>query len=138
MKENKLAKIIKNEMKKLSQESKWNKEEEIGFYGDKLIIDGEWKKCRGTVYVLMETSEEYGVLGDGETYTGETYIEIDDYKIDELMELEVIDEPNRKFTKEELAKILEENRDTFEYKYEMPSLTENMGIKVNEPGDEPW
>lgn len=135
---NKLAKIIKNEMKKTAQESKWNREEEIDFYREELVIDNEWKKCGGTVYVLMETSTEYEVLPDGETTTGETYIEIDDYKIDELMDLYIYDEPDRKFTKEELAKILEDNRDIFEYKYEMPSLTEQMGIKVNEPGDEPW
>lgn len=138
MQNNKLAKVIKREMKKTAQESKWNREEEIDFYREELVIDNEWKKCGGTVYVLMKTSTEYEVLGDGETTTGKTYTEIDDYKIDELMDLYIYDEPDRKFTKEELAKILEDNRETFEYKYEMPSLTEEMGIKVNEPGDEPW
>lgn len=134
----KAARMTKNKMKRIAQESKWDREEEVTFYGDQLIIDGEWKKCWGKVYVFMETSVENEVRGDGETLTGRTYREIDDYKIDELMDLQIIDDPDRNFTKEELAKILEENRDTFEYDYEMPSLTENMGIKVNESGDEPW
>lgn len=128
----KAARITKNKMKKNANTiNYWNACEEVSFYGDELYIDNEWKKCSGKVIVSMHLYTD-DVLGDGETHGRESYFVVDDYKIDFLLELEIYDEPDRKFTEEELEKILEENRDTFEYMGEMPSLTEEMGIKVNE------
>lgn len=139
---NKLAEIIKREMKKKA-DNYWNRyhpviEEEFEFYRDELLIDDEWKKCSGKVYVVINAELEYGTLPDGETSTGETYLSIDKYKVLELMELEIDDEPNRKFTAEELAKILEDNRETIEDADEMPSLIENMENKINEPAENPY
>lgn len=132
----------KAEMKKKA-DNYWDRhhpviEEEFEFYRDELLIDDEWKKCSGKVYVVINAELEYGTLPDGETSTGETYLSIDKYKVLELMELEIDDEPNRKFTTEELAKILEDNRETIEDADEMPSLVENMENKINEPAENPY
>lgn len=113
-------------------------EEEIFFNGDYLVIDDEWKKCQGKVYAIINAEREYETLPDGETSTGRTFLEIEEYMIDELMELTVLDDPERTFTKEELSQILEENRDIIEDKAEMGHLMESMAIKINEPADEPW
>lgn len=132
----------KAEMKKKA-DNYWDRyhpviEEEFEFYRDELLIDDEWKKCSGKVYVVINAELEYGTLPDGETSTGETYLSIDKYKVLELVELEIDDEPNRKFTTEELAKILEDNRETIEDADEMPSLIENMENKINEPAENPY
>ena len=105
---------IKSIHKKAKINKKAEKDERQFWFEDMdLIIDGKEEKCKGFIGIDVDTEIVEGVLPDGETSTGETGLQVNDFKLLWLPDLAIENEPTREFTDEERDKIFKDNFERF-------------------------
>ena len=107
-------------------------EKQFWFEGVDLLIDGKEEKCKGLIGIEVDYEEIEGVLPDGETSTGETGFEVNDFKLLWLPNLTMESNPQREFTDEEREKIFKDNFDRFASFFDKEYIQTEMNTFPNE------